>query len=71
MAQYELAPGLIFILNKKYACKCGEDEFQVPVDKSNGVSYVCSCGEVYNEARINDIMFAMMAEEAASGQQGN
>lgn len=71
MAQYESAPGLIYILSRKFSCKCGEDEFKVPVDKSKGALYVCSCGEVYNDARINGIMLAMLAEEEASGQQGN
>lgn len=71
MVEYEAAPGLIFILNEKYACECGEDEFRVIADKSKGAFYVCSCGKVYDEAKINDIMFAMMAEREANGQQGN
>lgn len=71
MVAYEAAPGLIFILDQQYECECGENEFRVLADKSNGAIYVCWCGKSYDEAKINEIMFAMIAAKEQHGQQGD
>lgn len=53
--KFEETPGFLFHAGQKYACPCGNDEFQVEIGSSPTKYWCDECGAWYTEFTVGQL----------------